>query len=66
MEFWDTNGSPNPGQTTRPSNQQQQQQQQKRTCRNVDFAVLVGHRVKFKEYEKKDKSLDFARELKKL
>ena len=35
------------------------------TCRIVDFAVLVNHRVKLKECEKRDKYLDFARELKK-
>ena len=38
----------------------------KRTCRIVDFAVPVDHRVKLKEYEKRDKYLDLARELKKL
>ena len=32
----------------------------------MDFAVLAHHRVKLKENEKKDKYLDFARELKKL
>ena len=36
------------------------------TCRIVDFAVPADHRVKLKEREKKDKYLDFARELKKL
>ena len=30
----------------------------------MDFAVPVDHRVKLKESEKKDKYLDFARELK--
>ena len=62
LGFWDTNGSPNLGQTTRPCNNKQQ----KRTCRTVDFAVLVDHRVKLKESKKKDKYLDFARKLKKL
>ena len=38
----------------------------KRTCKIVDFAVLVDHRIKLKECEKKDKYLDLARELKKL
>ena len=33
--------------------------------RIVDFAVPVGHRIKLEEKEKKDKYLDFARELKK-
>ena len=35
----------------------------KRICKIVDFAV---HRVKLKEYEKRNKYLDLARELKKL
>ena len=34
-----------------------------RTCRIVDFAVPADHRVKLKENEKKDKYLNFAREL---
>ena len=38
----------------------------KRTCKIVDFAVQADHRIKLKECEKKDKYLDFARELKKL
>ena len=38
----------------------------KRTCKTVDFAVPADHRIKLKECEKKDKYLDFARELKKL
>ena len=32
----------------------------------MDFAVLVNHRVKIKEIEKRDKYLDLARVLKKL
>ena len=36
-----------------------------RTCKIVDIAVPAGHRIKLKECEKKDKYLDFARELKK-
>ena len=32
----------------------------------MGFAVPADHRIKFKESEKKDKYLDFARELKKL
>ena len=32
----------------------------------VDFAELADHRIKLKECKKKDKYLDFARELKKL
>ena len=38
----------------------------KRICKIVDFAVPADHRIKLKEWEKKDKYLDFARELKKL
>ena len=37
----------------------------KRTCKIVDFTVPADHRIKLKECEKKDKYLDFARELKK-
>ena len=44
----------------------QQQQQKKRICKIVDFAVTADHWIKLKECEKKDKYLDFARELKKL
>ena len=36
-----------------------------RTCWIVNFAVLVNHRVKFKENEERDQYLYFARELKK-
>ena len=32
----------------------------------MDFAVPVDHRIKLKEYEKKDNYLNLARELKKL
>ena len=38
----------------------------KRTCHLVDFAVPADHRVKMKESEKINKSLDLARELRKL
>ena len=37
----------------------------KRICKIIDFAVPADHRIKLKECEKKDKYLDFARELKK-
>ena len=37
----------------------------KRTCKIVDFAAPSDHRIKLKECEKKDKYLDFVRELKK-
>ena len=62
LVFWDTNRSPNLGQTTRPYDNQQK----KRTCRIVVFAVPADHRVKLNESEKKDKYLELARELKKL
>ena len=65
LGLWHTNGSPNHGQKTRPYNNQQKKKKEKRTCKIVDFAILTEHRVKFKESEKKDNSLDFARELKK-
>ena len=38
----------------------------KRIYKIIDFAVPADHRIKLKEYEKKDKYLDLARELKKL
>ena len=38
----------------------------KRTFKIVDFAVPADHRIRLKEWEKKDKYLDLARELKKL
>ena len=38
----------------------------KRTCKIIDFAVPADHRIKLKEFEKKDKYFDLARELKKL
>ena len=63
MGFWQTHGSPNLGQKTRPNNKQRQK---KRTCKIVDFAVPADHRIKLTECEKKDMYLDFARELKKL
>ena len=62
MGLWLTNGSPNLGQKTRPYNNQQK----KEICKIVDFAVPADHRIKQKEYEKKDKYLDLAIELKKL
>ena len=58
--LWDTDGSPNLGQKTRPNNNQQK----KRICKIVDFAVPADHWIELKECEKKDKYLDLARELK--
>ena len=59
LGFWDTNGSLNRCQTTRPSGSK------KKPSRIVNFAVLANHRVKLKESEKRNKYLDLARELKK-
>ena len=61
--LWHTDRLPNLGQKTRPNNNQQLK---KRNCKIVDFAVPTDHRIKLKEWEKKDKYLDLARELKKL
>ena len=38
----------------------------KRICKIVDFAVPADHKIKLKECEKKEKYIDFAKELKKL
>ena len=46
---------------TRPYNNQQE----KENCLIVEFAVPDEHKVKLKKNEKRDKYLDFARELKK-
>ena len=59
MEFWHKNGSPNHGQTIRPSNKQQQK------IKIKNFVVPTEHRIKLKENENTDKYLDFAKELKK-
>ncbi len=37
----------------------------KRICKIVDFTVPADHRIKLKEWEKMDKYLELARELKK-
>ena len=60
LEFWDTNGSFNLGQTTRPSDSQQKPE----NLSNVEFAAPADHRVKLKEREQKHKYVDLARELK--
>ena len=41
------------------------EKKKERTCRIVDFAVLVNNRMKIKESKKRDKILDLARERKK-
>ena len=61
LEFWDTNGSLNLGQTTRPYNYQQK----KRTCRTVDFTVSADHSKTLRN-KKKYKNLDVIRGLKNL
>ena len=48
------------------SNNNRKKKKKKRPCRIVDFAVPADHRGKLKEYEKRGKYLDLARELKKL
>ena len=48
----------------RPCNSQQRKK--KNTCRIVEFTVPTDHRVKLKESKKRDKLVDFARELEKL
>ena len=64
MGLWHKNRSPNLGQKLRPYNNQQKKK--KKICKIVDFAVPADHRIKLKECEKRDKFLDFARELKKI
>ena len=75
MGLWHTNGSPNLGQKIRPYNNQQQKkkkktqkekEKKKKICKMIDFAVPADHRIKLKEYEKRDKYLNLAWELKKL
>ena len=61
LGFWNTNGSSNFDQTTRPNNSKKK----KRTCQIEDLAVPADHRVKLKENKKKDKYLDLVWELKK-
>ena len=62
LGFWNTNGSPNLEQATRASDSQKKKE---RICRIVDIVVPADHKVKLKESEKRDKSQDLARELKK-
>ena len=56
LRFWDTNGSPNLGQTTRPSDNQQKK----------NLTIKEDHRVKLNEDEKRDKYIDLPRALNKL
>ena len=62
MGLWHTHRSPNLGQKTRPYNNHHKK---KKICKIADFAIPADNRIKLKEYEKKDKYLDLARELKK-
>ena len=59
--FWNTNGSSNSGQTTRPC---VNHQEKNRTFDLLDFAVTADQRKKMKERQKMDKYLKFASELK--
>ena len=61
MEFRHTDGSPNLGLTTWPYNTQKK----KRSRKIVEFAVSVVQGIKLEENEKKDKYLNFPREVKK-
>ena len=60
LGFWDTNKSPNVGQTTKRKERKNQ------NCRIVDFAVPADNWIKIKESEKRDKYQDLARGLKNL
>ena len=53
----DTERSPNLGQKTRPYINHPKKKK-KKTCKIVDFAVPADHRIKLKEYQKKDKYLE--------
>ena len=55
MGLWHTHGSPNLDQKTRPYNNQQKKKKKERICKIIDFAVPAEHRIKLKEWEKKDK-----------
>ena len=62
LRFWDTNGSSNLVQTTRPSDSQQK----KKNRPNSRLCHSGWSREKLKESEKRDKYWDLARELKNL
>ena len=63
MGFRDTNGSPNLGQTTRSYNNQKKKKKKKKELAEL-WTLLT--REKLNKCAKRDKYLDFARELKKL
>ena len=50
----------------RPDLTNLQKKKKRRICKIADFAVPADHRINLKEFEKKDKYLDLARELKNL
>ena len=56
LGFWNTNGSPNHGQTNRLTDSQQKN----RNCRIVVFNIPADHRIKLKEGENRDRYLDLA------
>ena len=66
-KFWDRNGSPNLGQTTKPhdSKKKKKKRKKKENLRIVDFTVPADHGVKIKESEKWDKCLHLDRDLNK-
>ena len=69
LGFWDTNGSPNLGQMTRPSDNQQLQKKKKKKKKKREPAELLtspSGLTKIKQREKRYRKLDFARELKML
>ena len=61
-KFWDSNGSPNLNQTTKPN----KGQQKKDDLPNCGLCCLADYKAESKESKKKDKYLDLVRELKKL
>ena len=65
MGLWNTHGSTNPGQMTKPYNDKPKKKKE-RICKIVNFRVPTDHTIKPKECEKNDKYLDLAKELKKL
>ena len=60
--FWDTNWTPNLGQTNRPYDKRPK----KENLQNLGLCSHGWQKNKWKESEKKDKYLDLAKELKKL
>ena len=59
LGFWDTNRSPNLGQSTKLSDCQQK----KRTCRIVDFVVPTNNRVILKESEERERDREREKEI---